>query len=131
VSSANVARVLEGYALFNSGVREPRLDYWHEDGEYHVAREDPDSTIHRGIDAVRRHYANWAEAYPDLRVEPLEAEEGEKVFVWVRFSGHGGASGVPMEAELAHVVTMRDGKFACLEEYTDRDEGRAAAGLEN
>jgi ketosteroid isomerase-like protein len=130
VSSPNVARVLEGYAVFNGGVKEPQLAYWHEDGEYHVAREDPDSTVHRGIDALRSHFANWVEAYPDLRIEPLETEEGDKVFVWVRFSGHGGASGAPMEAELAHVVTLRDGKFARLEEYTDRAEARRAAGLE-
>lgn len=122
--------VLEAYALFNSGVQEPQLDYWHEVGEYHVAREDPDSTIHRGIDAVRGHFASWVEAYPDLRVEPLEVREnGDAVFVWVRFSGQGGGSGVPIEMELAHVLEMRDGRILRLVEFSDRTEGLEATGL--
>jgi ketosteroid isomerase-like protein len=91
---------------------------------------DPDSTVHRGIDAVRGQFARWVEAYPDLTVEPLEAKgKGDKVFLWVRFSGHGAGSGVPVEAELAHVLTVRDGKVARTVEYSDRDEALEAAGL--
>jgi ketosteroid isomerase-like protein len=130
MSEENVKIALEGYELLNSGVREPQLKYWHEDGEYRVAREDPDSTIHRGIDALRRHYASWMEAYPDLKVEPQEARSnGDMVFLWVRFSGHGGASGAPMETELAHVLTMREGRIAVLAEFTDREEALREAGL--
>jgi len=108
----------------------PELWFWHEDAEYHAAREDPDAAIHRGIDAIRRQFAGWVEAYPDLTVEPLEAQEcGDKVFLWVRFAGHGAASGIPLEMELAHVYTMRDGKAARAAEYTDRPEAIKAAGL--
>ena len=32
--------------------------------------------------------------------------------------------------ELAHVITMREGKAARLVEYMDRDEALAAAGLQ-
>jgi ketosteroid isomerase-like protein len=107
-----------------------RLWFFTEDAEYHVAREDPDSAVHRGIDAVRRQFARWVEAYPDLTVEPLEAKgNGDMVFLWVRFSGHGAGSGVPVEMELAHLLTMRDGKVARTVEYLDRDEALEAAGL--
>lgn len=51
------------------------------------------------------------------------------VFLWVRFSGHGAASVIPLEMELAHVYVMRDGKAARCSEYLDRDEGLRAAGL--
>ena len=64
--------VLAGYAGFNAGERVPQLDFWHEDAAYEAAREDPDSDIHRGIEAVRAQFARWCEAYPDLRVEPLD-----------------------------------------------------------
>src|SRR5256885_43630 len=86
------------------------LEQWDAAGEYHASQDDPDSAVHRGIDAVRRQFATWHEAYPDLRVEPLETRaHGDKVFLWVRFAAHGAGSGIPIEMELAQVLTMREG----------------------
>jgi ketosteroid isomerase-like protein len=51
------------------------------------------------------------------------------VLLWVRFVGHGAASGIPLDMELAHLYTMRDGRAARVVEYMDRDEAREAAGL--
>ena len=63
-------------------------------------------------------------------MEPLDAKgNGDKVFLWVRFSGHGKGSGAPVEMELAHVITMRDRKAARTVEYFDRAEALEAAGL--
>jgi len=130
MSRDNVQFVLDSYARFNAGEKEPGLWFFSEDAEYHAAREDPDAAVHRGIEAVRRQFASWFDAYPDLRVEPLEARgKDDVVFLWVRFSGHGGESGVPMEMELAHVITIRDGRAARVLEYFDRAEALEAAGL--
>ncbi len=130
MSDDNVKFVLDGYARFNAGDKEAGLWFWHPDGQYHAAREDPDSAVHKGIDAIRQQFASWVSAYPDLTVEPLEARgNGDMVFLWVLFKGHGGASGVPMEMELAHVITMRDGKVARTVEYFDKAEALEAAGL--
>jgi ketosteroid isomerase-like protein len=119
-----------GYAAFNAGEHEATRQWWHADGEYVVAREDPDSQTHHGIDAITAQNRRWVESYPDLRVEPLEIRPNDaRVFVWVRFSGHGAGSEVPIEMELAHVCTIEDGRFKRIEEYFDRDEGLAAAGL--
>ena len=130
MSQQNVEFVLDGYARFNAGERRPELWFWHSDAEYHAAREDPDSAVHRGIDAMRTQFQGWVDAYPDLTVEPLEAKvSGDQVFLWVRFKGHGAASGIPLEMELAHVVTMRDGRAARTVEFMDRAEALEAAGL--
>jgi uncharacterized protein len=130
MSQENVEQVLGAYARFNAGEREPSLDYWHEDGEYVTSSDDPDSDVHRGIAAVRRQFANWVEAYPDLRVEPLEVKDHEDdVFLWVRFLGHGALSGLPIEMELAHVCTLRDGKTVRVVEYGDRAQALQAVGL--
>ena len=130
VAEENVKFVVDGYARFNAGESVPGLWFFSPDAEYLAAREDPDSAIHRGIDAVRRHFARWFESYPDLTVEPVEARgSGDKVFLWVHFSGHGGESGAPVEMELAHVLTIRDGRAARIAEYFDRDEALEAAGL--
>src|SRR5919197_2185291 len=121
MSQANVDFVLAGYTRFNAGERRPELSFWHPDAEYQAAREDPDSATHRGIDAVRKQFASWIDAYPDLRVEPLEAKSrDDRVFLWVRFTGHGAASGAPLEMELAHAYTIRDGKAIRCVEYFDR-----------
>jgi ketosteroid isomerase-like protein len=63
-------------------------------------------------------------------VEPLEVRvNGDMVFVWTRFSGHGADSGAAMEMELAHVLTVEDGRTRRLEEFFDRDEALKAAGF--
>jgi ketosteroid isomerase-like protein len=131
MSQQNVEKLIEGYERYNAGERVPELEYWHADAEYHAASTDPDAAIHRGIDAIRRQFAAWEEAYPDLKVEPLEVKDaGDSVFAWVRFSGHGASSGMPLEMELAHVQTVRDGRIALLVEYPDRAEALKALGLE-
>jgi ketosteroid isomerase-like protein len=131
MSQENVERVLGAYARFNAGEKEPSLENWYEDAEYVASSEDPDADTHRGIEAIRQQFARWVEAYPDLRVEPLETRgNADKVFVWVRFIGHGAASGLPIDMELAHVCTVRDGKTVRLVEYTDRADALKAVGLE-
>jgi ketosteroid isomerase-like protein len=44
----------------------------------------------------------------------------------VRFAGHGAGSGVPMEMELAHLWTFRDGRAVRVVEYFDRAEALGA-----
>ena len=130
MSQENVEVVLDAYARFNAGERTPELWFWHPDAEYQAAREDPDSATHSGIEAIRKQFARWLDAYPDLRVEPLDAKaNGDHVLLWVRFIGHGAASGAPLEMELAHVYTLRDGKAARCVEYMDRTEALEAVGL--
>jgi ketosteroid isomerase-like protein len=138
MSQADNEDLIRGaYARFNRADREPSgerelasLDFWHPDGVYVNSADDPDPDVHRGIEAVREQIRRWVEAYPDLRVEPLEIQtNGDLAFVWVRFSGHGAGSGVPIDMELAHVVTVEGGKVRRIEEYTERTDGLEAAGL--
>ena len=46
---------------------------------------------------------------------------GDRVFVWVHFTGHGADSGVAMEMELAHVVTVEDGRTRRMQEDLARE----------
>jgi ketosteroid isomerase-like protein len=118
-----------GYGWFNRWREPPPM--WHPDGEYINSREDPDHATYRGIDAITKQHQGWSDSYPDLRVEPLELRSnGDRVFVWVRFTGHGAESGAAMEMELAHVVTLDGRRTRRIEEYLDRAEALQAAGLE-
>jgi ketosteroid isomerase-like protein len=138
MSQENVEEIVRrGYARFNGAEREPpdpkelaSLDVWHPDGVYVNDANDPDPGIHTGFEAVKQQIGRWVEAYPDLRVEPLEIQtNGDRAFVWVRFSGHGADSGVPIDMELAHIVTVDGDKVRRIEEYSDRADGLRAAGL--
>ena len=121
-------RIRWGYAWFNREREPPPL--WCEDGEFVNSRDDPDHAVHRGIDAIRRQHQGWFDAYPDLRVEPIEIRvNGDTVFVWVRFTGHGADSGAEMQMELAQIVTIEDGRTRRIEEFFDRGDGLRAAGL--
>ena len=120
------------YAYFNREHEPP--PNWHPDGEFVNAREDPDHATYRGIEAIRKQHQGWFDSYPDLNIEPVEIRQngdGDRVFVWAHFSGHGADSGVAMDMELAHVLTLdEDGRTRRLEEFFDRGEGLRAAGIE-
>ncbi len=120
-------------ASYAWGNRERKLaqPWWHEDGEYVNAREDPDHATHRGVDEIEKLFGSWLDAYPDVQVHPLEAHgNGDVVFVWVRFVGTSAESGIPLTMEIAHVITLEEGKIRRLEEYFDRAEALKAVGLE-
>jgi ketosteroid isomerase-like protein len=136
VSQAVIDFVVEGYRRYNERDRslpwpdEENARAWHADGEYRSAREDPDSEVHRGLDAIRAQFQRWHDAYPDLTVRVVDIRvNGDMVLVWVHLSGHGAGSGVPIEMELAHVLAVRDGKIAYIAEFFDRGEALEAAGL--
>jgi ketosteroid isomerase-like protein len=122
--------VRSAYQHFNREREPPPM--WRPDGEFVNAREDPDHATYRGIDAIRRQHQGWFDSYPDLQIEPREIRvNGDRVFVWAHFSGHGADSGAAMEMDLAHVLTIdEDGKTRRLEEFFDRGEALAAVGLE-
>ena len=125
----SVDLVRAGYEWFNRKKEAPPT--WLPDGEYINSREDPDHAVYRGIDAIRKQNQGWVDAYPDLNVEPLEIRaNGDLVFVWTRFTGHGADSGAAMEMELAHVVTIEGGRTRRIHEYSDRAEALKAVGLE-
>lgn len=129
--------IRSAYARFNRAKPSPSgeqklasLDFYHPQAVYVNDANDPDPGIHRGIEAVREQVAQWVTAYPDLQVEPLEIQtNGDQAFVWVRFSGHGAGSEVPIDMELAHVVTIEGDKVLRVEEYSERADGLKAAGL--
>jgi len=129
--NVNVEVVLAAYARFNSGGKTADdLGIWDEAGDFHTAPEDPEFSVHRGIDAIRHHYASWVDAYPDLTLEPVEARgRGDTVFLWLHCSGCSRESQIPLSMRLAHVITMEAGKITRLLVYMSKPEALRAAGL--
>ena len=93
--------------------------------EWHVAREDPDSTVHRGRDQVRAYLEGWIEAFADLQIHmKVTGDEGDRVLTELRFHGHGTESGVPFEQLVGFAYSLRAG---CVTKVDDL--GRTDSGL--
>jgi ketosteroid isomerase-like protein len=91
--------------------------------EWHVAREDPDTDVHRGRDAVRAYVEGWIDAFSDLRIHIEEAiPSGDQVRTVIRMTGEGASSGTPLDDRVRFVWTLRDGRVTKVE-----DLGRAQA----
>jgi ketosteroid isomerase-like protein len=130
--------IRRGYVALNRAMGDPSgeqlrgffEEFWHSDGVYVNPPDSPEPGEHRGTDAVWQQTRRWVEPYPDLQIEPLEIQvNGNRAFVWVRFSGHGKGSDIPIAMEVANVFTVEDGRVRRNEAYTDREEALAAAGL--
>ena len=127
MSQKNEDLVRSGYEWFNREKEPPPT--WLPDGEFINDREDPDHAIYRGINAIRKHFQGWFDSYSDLQVNPVEIQSnGDRVFAWVRFTGHGADSGAAVEMELAHVISLEGGRIRRIEEYSDRVEALQVVG---
>ena len=91
--------------------------------EWHVAREDPDTDVHRGRDAVRAYVEGWIDTFPDLRIHMEEASaSGDQVRTVIRMTGQGATSETPLDDRVGFVWTLRAGRVTRVE-----DLGRAQA----
>ena len=121
--------VRRSYADFNRGDLEAWLGWFSPDATWQAAREDPDAALHNGLDEIRRYAEGWIEAYEGLRCEPQEIIEGDRGYlVWVRVTGTGRSSGIPLDMEQAQVMTVREGRITGTQEYFDRAEALAVVG---
>ena len=56
-------------------------------------------------------------------------DRGEEVVVFLRFRGRGRGSDAEIEAPMAHVWTIRDGKAIRLRQFLNREQALEAVGL--
>lgn len=107
--------------------RLPPRDSMHADVTWVPIRDDPDFEIRQGVDAVQEYLASWSDAFDDLRAQRLDTiPAGEKVLVWMRLSGRGRGSGLPIEMEQGILYTFRADRIARGEEFRDRTAAERA-----
>jgi ketosteroid isomerase-like protein len=130
MSQENVELVERFWKLYNR--RE--IDAWVEmlapDLEWHVDPKDPDTTVHRGPEAVTRYLLMWIEIMDDtIEVrETFEASDDQTV-VWTRLESRGGLSGASTGLDLAFIFKLRDGLVVRVQETQDKEEALEAVGL--
>jgi ketosteroid isomerase-like protein len=100
------------------------------DAEFVVAGPDPRTYV--GREGVRRGWFDFLSAWDNFRAEVLEILDGAQPGTYVvllRLSARGKESSVPIDAQGANTVVMRDGRIARFEMFWDRAAAFAAAGL--
>jgi ketosteroid isomerase-like protein len=86
--------------------------------------------VYRGHDGVRSWYAETNEPWAELQAEPRRfIDAGERTVVVIALHARVPGGRVDVGAEIAHVVTIRDGRIVSLDGYDDADAALAAVGL--
>jgi ketosteroid isomerase-like protein len=111
VAKANVAALRRGYEALNRGDLSVVLELIHRDIEWHEPDPSPDAGTHTGRDSFERFLCGWMDSFDGFKVEPEQVlERDDKLIAVVHQSGRGRASGVQVDARLAHVWTVKDGR---------------------
>jgi uncharacterized protein len=127
----NIDVARRGYEAFARGDLDAALELMAPDIEAHDPPEMPDAAIYRGHEAVRRDWEHTAELFDDFSVEVEDYfDAGDELVVYVRYRGRGRESGAEVEAAMAHIWTIRDGKATRLRQFLDRSSALEAAGLQ-
>jgi ketosteroid isomerase-like protein len=124
-----VAVVRKMFAAMDAEDPDTALELFHDDVEWHPARDEPETGMLKGKDAVVGLLLQWADAFDDFQPQPLEfIDGGECVVVPMRITGRMRGSGAEVAIEETIVYWLRDGKVAEVREFRTKDEGLAAAG---
>ena len=134
-SNAEVVR--EMYAVLDEGGREPAdpiraIELIDPDVEITESPELPGELSGRGYANLLRADRVLQDAFDDHRNElesVVELDDG-RVFVLLRFIATGKSSGVPVEAQMAHLLTLREGRVHRWAMYGDRARAIRDAGIE-
>jgi ketosteroid isomerase-like protein len=92
----------------------------------------PEQQVYEGVEGAETFLSDWTSTWDDWELE-LEGlrDAGDKVLALLRQHGRSKAAGMPVDMSFAQVWTLRDGKEARMEMYSDPSEALKAVGLEN
>ena len=131
MSKENLEIIRAGYAAFNRGDFDAVVESWGEEAEFVAPEAMPDQSSFRGGSGYRQFLASMFEVFDEFRSEPERIVEAGPnrylVFVMERYRPKGQETAV--EARLAHVITMGDGRMRRLQLFLDRRDALEAVGL--
>jgi uncharacterized protein len=86
----------------------------------------------RGPDGAARYLEGQLEFIDGMQVDPEEfIEAGGRIVVPFRLHGRARETGLPIEFRYAQLFTMRDGRFARVRMYSNKERALAAARAHN
>lgn len=117
----------EGYAAFNRGDIGWIVDHLADEIVWEDAKEVPGSAVRIGVDHVERYLRSLHRQWDEIRFEPERIyEAGGDVLAWARVIARGRASGVEVDAPVAHLFEIRDDRCHRVRTFFDRAEADAA-----
>ena len=126
MTEANIEALQRGYEALNRGDLSVVLELLDPEIEWHEPGDSPEAGTHQGRDSFEGFFRSWVESFEGFRVVPEEVvERGDKLIAVVHQSGRGRTSGVEVDARLAHVWTVEDGRAVRWEAVASPDEALA------
>ena len=119
------------YRAWNSGDMEALADVFDAEVEVRPALSTfLASSVYRGHDGVAAWYAETYEPWVEMTAEPQRfIDAGERTVVVVGLLARVPGGEVDLEGEIAHVVTIRDGRIVKLDGYDAPEDALSAVGL--
>jgi ketosteroid isomerase-like protein len=118
----------EGYAAFNRRDIAWIVDHLAPEIVWEDAREVPGSAVRVGVEHVERYLQSLHREWDEIRFEPERIyEAGDDVLAWARVVARGRASGVVVDAPVAHLFEIRGDRCQRVRTFFDRDEADASA----
>ena len=122
-TSPNVQLVNEAYAAFSRGDIDAVVDAMHPEIEWHEAEHSPwhaPGGHHGPTEILTNVFGRIPGDFDRFEVDPRTFHDaGETVIVEGRYRASAAASADPLDAQVCHVWTIRDGRLAGLQQYTD------------
>ena len=130
MSQENVDVVMRWFELFGRGEHEAALQYVDPAIETHEGVELPGAASYFGHAGLAMAYEHWASQFDDLRIELKELiDAGRDVVAVTRHHGTGRASGAAVQAVVAYVVAVEDGKLVRMRIFSTKTQALQAVGL--
>ena len=135
VSGRNVELAQRGYETLNSGEVDRFLtEFVHPDHEFHTGVRVPSvPPVVRGRTEMRAWIKQWYddpwEGQLQMDVERIQQLEDGRVLALLTLRAKGRGSGVPVDAEYAHILTFSGGLGVRIDGFPAWDQALAAAGL--
>ena len=86
--------------------------------------------VHHGLDGVMEFFDAILDAFEEVRQVPERFIDcGDQVLVFVHSEARALTAGLAIDEQWAHLITVRNGKIARVEQFRNRDQALEAAGL--
>jgi ketosteroid isomerase-like protein len=118
----NTELVQQAYQHFKGGDIQGFLQSLSEDVEWTLFEIEgvPFSGTHRGLEGVGQFFSQVFDTEEPLHFEPREfVAQGEKVVALGDYAWRVKSTGRVYETDFVHVITVRNGKIARFQEFTD------------